>query len=143
MVYLLRTKVINSYTALKIQYFPYTRFMKSINEKIQDRIYEGYNKYNQKAGIRGMELVPVIYNGEPSIMIGGPVHYNEEKIVKQTTLAASAIGLSAPLLSDYLEEFEMIPEDGERYVLVYSLVQGKHPEMAWVPISEGTIDYDF
>ena len=117
--------------------------MKPINEKIQDCILEGYNKYNQKAGIRGMKLIPVIYNGEPSIMIGGPVYYNEEKIIKQTTMAASAIGLSAPLLSDYLEEFEMIPEDGERYVLVYSLVQGKHPEMAWVPISEGIIDYDF
>ncbi len=117
--------------------------MKPINEKIQDCICEGYNKYNQKAGIRGMELIPTMYRGEPSIMIGGPVYYNEEKVIKQTIIAASAIGLSAPLLSDYLEKFEMIPEDDERYVLVYSLVQGKYPEMAWVPIYEGTIDYDF
>lgn len=117
--------------------------MKPITEKIQDCIYENHNKYNQTAGIRGMDLIPVQCYNVPSIIIGGPVYYNEEKIIKQMTIAASAIGLSAPLLSDYLKENELIPEDNERYILVYSLVDNRYSKIFWAPLSENPVDYDF
>lgn len=116
--------------------------MKTILEKINDCI-DINEKYNQTAGIRGMDLIPTMYNSEPSIVIGDAVHYNETKVIKQIMMAASAIGLTAPNLDEYLEEYEMIPEEDERFALVYSLVQGKHPELIWVPISEGTIEYEF
>lgn len=114
--------------------------MKSITEKLNDCINE---KYNQTAGIRGMELIPIECYNVPSIIIGGPVYYYEEKIIKQITMAASAIGLSAPLLSDYLEENELIPEDDEQYILVYSLINNKYPKIFWASLSENPVDYVF
>ena len=91
-----------------------------------------------------MELIPVIYHDDPSMIIGTAVHIDETKNINRIITAASGIGLTAPKLdADYLEEYEMEYDENERYVLLYSLTNGRYPDLIWVPVSEGSIDYDF
>lgn len=88
---------------------------------------------NKKLTYRGVALNPCSYEGEPCILIGEPIKFHETKMIDLYMSTARALGMRP--------DNDIAPAEEDFYGLVYSLADGRYPEIAWVDMN--SVEYEF
>lgn len=96
---------------------------------------------NKKLTYRGVALNPCSYMGEPCILIGEPIKFHETKMIDLYMSTARSLGMHPDSLSTMFADNDIAPAEEDFYGLVYSLVDGRYPEIAWMDMN--SVEYEF
>lgn len=118
--------------------------MKTINEYINEDKHLSLNdKSKTYLKVNGVKLNPCKYNGEYAILIGEPIKYHEEKLIKKYVEVANSLGVNPKdSFSDFLADtFDHEPTENDFFGLIYYVQDFRYPETTWVNMDD--VDFEF